>query len=186
MASINLRILLCLSLALGLRIGRRIYPADLMPESASHQLTGGGGESKSTDLDFKETMVGEAVTSDGFRYPIHDWKSNDGVALSSSILTFSSEAQAREALSNRIKGASAVVERGPRINISGRRTGERVMVTFSYAGRKEASFGILWTDGEKFHDIESFSLRHVLAFEQKFYPISKTTKPIQSREAEKP
>ncbi len=177
----SIKILLCWALVFSLSDSRRIYLAEVERGFSGQQRGGTEADSKQSDLDFKETSMGEAVTAEGFHYPFHDWKSNDGVAVTSAILTYNSSGQAREAFLKRLTESSKVIERSPRIGKSGRKRGERAIATFSYPGRKEEFSGILWTDGREFHDVESLSLRHALAFEQKFYPGLKPLTPVPSR-----
>jgi hypothetical protein len=121
-------------------------------------------------LDFKEVMVGEQMTQDGTKRPFHTWKASDGVSVTSFTQEFRSHAQANHSFSKRLKQASQVIEKKPKVDKAGHQVGQRAVVTFSYPGKKEQFSGIIWTEGSIFHDVESVSPDHAILFEKEFYP----------------
>jgi hypothetical protein len=129
------------------------------------------------DLDFKETMVGEQGAPNGTHLSFHTWRATDGITVTSSMQEFRSIAQAKKAFAHRLKEAVKVTDRKPRLGQGGRETGERALASFSYPNKTEQFLGIIWTDGLTFHDVESVSLPHALAFEKRFYSTSDVPRP---------
>jgi hypothetical protein len=132
--------------------------------------TGSALKSAETELEFKEILVGERITQKGVRFPFHSWRASDGVIVNSSMAEFNSVIEARSAFSKRLREASREIEASSKTDDKGRRIGERAVVIFTSANSKSEFVGIIWTDGPVFHDVESSSLRHALAFERRFYP----------------
>jgi hypothetical protein len=136
----------------------------------SEQKTTSEATSGRASLEFKEVMMGEQIATDGTKRPFHTWKASDGVSVTSFTQEFRSHAQANYSFSKRLKQASQVIEKTPKVDKAGRRVGQRAVVTFSYPGKKEQFSGIIWTEGSIFHDVESLSLEHAALFEKKIYP----------------
>jgi hypothetical protein len=136
----------------------------------SEQKTTSEATSDQASLEFKEVMMGEQVATDGTKRPFHTWKASDGVSVTSFTQEFRSHAQANHSFSKRLKEASQVIEKKPKVDKAGHQVGQRAVVTFSYPGKKEQFSGIIWTEGPIFHDVESVSLEHAVLFEKRFYP----------------
>jgi hypothetical protein len=72
--------------------------------------------------------------------------------------------QAESEMEEKIRGASRVMEREPRVDLPGHPNGERAILLFEKEGRAEV---LLWFRGHsKLHKIESASLAHALAYEK--------------------
>jgi hypothetical protein len=127
---------------------------------------------KPDTFEFKETLMGERQSTNGAHSSFHAWKASDGVVVNSSTGQCDSVAQAKKAFLKRVSESSQVTEKGPRFNAVGKKTGERAVVIFLNNPFGPPISAVLWTDGSVFHDIESYSLRHVRGFEQTFYPSS--------------
>jgi hypothetical protein len=173
MNSTNLLLLLCWTVLFNSAAVRRANATEVIEAVHVQQQRNMGEDPSPARTDFRKIMTGEMMTKEGTRYPFHSWKSADGVTVTSSILRFGSVTQARKAFSERLNDASRVIERMPRVNRAGRKTGERAVAVFSYQDKgKEKQFAaILWTEDKVFHDVESVSLRHAQAFEREFYPV---------------
>ena len=133
-------------------------------ESPHHQ------ELSSEAFEFKDIQGGRGKTEDGIPFSYHLYKSCDGVGVSTTVENRSSVFSALKALQRKVKTASKIIERGPKLDDKGQRTGERVVAMFASNGSEKERAAVLWTEGSDFHYLESSSLRHLIAFEKKYYP----------------
>ncbi len=130
------------------------------------------GPQAKDQLQFKDENGGKGVTKDGNVFSFHTYSSNDGVKLLTYIERCSSGLNAKKALDQKIKEASSIRARGPKLGKDGKPIGERVVLTAENKAQGEAqseSF-ICWTVGSELHWIQSRSLKHALAFEKTLDP----------------
>jgi hypothetical protein len=123
-------------------------------------------------LQFKDENGGKGITKDGNLFSFHTYTSNDGVKLLTYIETCSSGLNAKRALDQKIKEASSIRARGPKLGKDGKPIGERVVLTVekkAQGGAQSESF-ICWTAGSELHWIQSQSLKYALAFEKTLDP----------------
>lgn len=146
-------------------------------QSASLAVVGSGpqgpqqhnGDSRATDhFQFKDETGGEGITKDGTFFSFHSYTADDGVKLLTYIETFTSIELAPKALDEKVKEASSVSARGPKLDRNGKPIGERVVLTAEKKtqGEAESKTFVCWTIGSNLHWIESKSLKHALAFEK--------------------
>jgi hypothetical protein len=124
-------------------------------------------------LQFKDENGGKGITKDdGNLFSFHTYTSNDGVKLLTYIETCSSGLNAMKALDQKIKQASSIGARGPKLGRDGKPIGERVVLTVEKKaqGEVQSESFICWTTGSKLHWIQSQSLKHALAFEKTLDP----------------
>lgn len=121
-----------------------------------------------TEMTFTSVLAGSGRTEDGSPFSFWSAKSSDGVAISARTEKRRSVARAHAELRKQLKSAE-VVEQGPKTNNQGERVGERVVGCFAATHETKGRCVVLWTDGSDFHFLESQSLRHLLAFEKKYY-----------------
>src|SRR5579862_3498619 len=95
------------------------------------------------DITFKEMDVGDAKSKEGVRLSFHDWKSSDGVGVTSFIFSYDSPDQASEGLAKRLGEASKIMERGPGIDKSSEKTGDWAVATFLDPRTKQETSEVL-------------------------------------------
>lgn len=120
-------------------------------------------------LDFKELTSVKGTTKDGVPYSAQIYESPDGVTVSVTRENRDSAASAAKVLQKRIKAAVEIIERGPKLDETGRRVGERVVATFAKSDSSGNEVEVLWTNGGQLYYIQSTSLPVALEFEKKFY-----------------
>jgi hypothetical protein len=118
-----------------------------------------------SNITFTSMGAGSGKTEDGSDYSFSSMKSSDGVWVSTRTERRKSASRANAVMKRTLRGAE-IRGRGPKINSSGKRVGERVVAYFPSKRRN----AVLWTDGSDFHYLESESLSHILAYEKKYYP----------------
>jgi len=146
-------------------------PAYKTSRALEMQQDSGGPQTKG-QYQFKDEMGGSGITKDGNHFSFHDYASEDGVKLSTYIEICSSAELAKEALGERVKQASTIIARGPKLDKNNKSVGERVVLTVERKTQGEAqseSF-ICWTIGSRLHCIQSKSIKHALAFEKTLDP----------------
>jgi hypothetical protein len=123
-------------------------------------------------LQFKDENGGKGITKDGNVFSFHTYSSNDGVKLLTYIEACSSGLNAKRALDQKIKEASSISARGPKLGKDGEPIGERVVLTVEKKaqGEPQSESFICWTVGSELHWIQSRSLKHALAFEKTLNP----------------
>jgi hypothetical protein len=120
---------------------------------------------------FKDEMGGKGITEDGDTFSFHSYISDDGVKLSTYIERCPSAQFAKRALEKKVKEASSISARGPKLDKNGKSIGERVVLTVEKTqGERQSVSFICWTFGSELHWIQSLSLKHALAFEKTLDP----------------
>lgn len=119
--------------------------------------------------EFKELTSVKGTTKDGAPYSAQIFESTTGVRVSVTRENRDSAARASKELQKRIKPAVEIIERGPRLDETGQRVGERVVATFAKSDSSGNEVTVLWTNGGQLYYIQSRSLPVALEFEKKFY-----------------
>jgi len=113
-------------------------------------------------IEFEVGNSGELRTKDGVEVGYTDYWASDGESLR---VLYNDEGAA--AFSKEVGGAVRIVKRGPKLDSKGKIVGERALVELPPANRGwPTRFAVMWTDGPKFHEIRSSSLRHILELEK--------------------
>jgi hypothetical protein len=120
----------------------------------------------SQDIHFQPGGAVHGITEDGCEFSRTAWQSSDGVGVNLEILSCKSTAHAQRVFNKLIGKATKVFEKKIITN-KGRKTGGRVVATFTRELIKRPEM-IVWTDGNKIYTVESTSFRHALIFEKKF------------------
>jgi hypothetical protein len=107
---------------------------------------------------------------DGHSLSGETYKSSDGVKVSYSYADYHSPGKASKALAEELKTAVRIIERSPRLNNRGHRSGERVTAIFPSYDPNEQMFSVCWTDGKWLYFINAPSQQHVLDFEKSLVP----------------
>ena len=99
-----------------------------------------------------------------------DWKSSDGVMVYEARYYYSSEAEARKDIEDRLRGAATIIEREKNpYFLSG--VDERIIAAFVNPETKEKGFTIIKLVGNNVHYVTSSSLEHALMFEKSWLKI---------------
>lgn len=111
---------------------------------------------------FTRGNAGELQTKEGTHLDFIDYWASDGV----SVRMLYTNVDAQQAFDREIAQATKVVKRGSKLDSNGRIVGERAQVLLSPLQDGHSFFAVIWTDGAKFHEIRSRSLRHILELEK--------------------
>ena len=124
--------------------------------------------SEKTKMQFTRGTSGELLTEDGEKLGFTNFKASDDIELQVLYWGFDDAPRATEVFEKQIARAIKVVQRGKKLDKNGKVVGERAQVTFSSRGSQETFSAILWTDGPKFHQIQSISLPEILELEKAY------------------
>jgi len=109
--------------------------------------------------------MGEMTDEDGVHLGFTNFTGSDGSHLRVLYEGFGNSAGAKKYLEKRIGKAAKLIDRGDKVDSTGKIVGERAEMLLRLNGGKEA-FAVLWTDGELFHEIHSLSRESVLQLEK--------------------
>lgn len=107
------------------------------------------------------------ITENGCRFSKTGWVSSDGKIVFLEINYCKSSTHAQQVLNKLLRKATKVFEKRTLTSKDGKKTGDRIVVTFTKNLIKRPEM-ILWTEGNKIYMVESTSFGHALAFEKKF------------------
>ncbi|MFZ0885922.1 MAG: hypothetical protein WAN14_21145 [Candidatus Acidiferrales bacterium] len=116
-------------------------------------------------VEFTEGNMGEIETADGLRLGFTNFRASDGVTLRVLYWDFDDDSGAKDAFEKEVNRAGKVLERGAKLDDAGKAIGTRARVLLTAGKPEQVLFGIIWTDGAKFHEIRSRSLRDALELE---------------------
>ena len=105
-------------------------------------------------------------TEDGCEFSKVGWRSSDGVIVFLEINYCKSPAHAQTVLNKLTIKATKVFEKRILTSKDGKKTGERIVVSFSKNLIKRPEM-IFWTEGDEIYMVESTSFAHALIFEKK-------------------
>jgi hypothetical protein len=120
-------------------------------------------------IEFKELTSVKGTTKDGAPFSTQIYESTTAVRVSVTRENRDSAARASKELQKRIKPAVEIIERGPKLDETGQRVGERVVATFAKSDSSGNEVTVLWTNSGQLYYIQSTSLPVALEFEKKFY-----------------
>ena len=126
----------------------------------------GASQRARRNVEFKRGDSGEIVTKDGVRLGFTDFKASDGAVLRVLYWDFENQTDATEVLDKEVAQATKIIERAAKRDRAGKLVGERVEVEFPSTKPHEILHGILWTDGPKFHEIQSIALSDLRELEK--------------------
>jgi hypothetical protein len=117
-------------------------------------------------------MGGSGVTKNCNSFSFHNYTSGDGTKLFTYIEDCASVQLAKRVFEEKIKEASSISTRGPKLDKNGKSMGERAVLTVErkVQGKAQSDTLICWTTGSRLHWIQCNSLRHALAFEKTLNP----------------
>lgn len=115
---------------------------------------------------FRNILIADGKTKDGFRYSSSFYKSSDCVVVSDSVVFFDSDARAQDELKKKTAEAGAILERGAAKDEKQTVVGERVVMNFPESEHAKAHAAIVLTQNSNFIYITSPSLNHLLEFEK--------------------
>lgn len=113
---------------------------------------------------FRSRMAGTTMLANGLTGDFTIVRASDCVEVSSEVEEKGSAVEARNELEKMTREAFRLIERGSKIDRSGQKVGERVLLLSERGGKAEV---VVWFNGDsKLFKIESNSLSHVLAYEK--------------------
>jgi len=116
-------------------------------------------------LAFKQGIMGQLIL-DGQSVGFTDFTASDGITLKMMYKDFTSAAEAVELFNKELARSERVVKREKKSNSAGTVVGERAEILLPSSLAGQANHAVLWTDGVKFHEIQSRSLTDILEFEK--------------------
>jgi hypothetical protein len=139
-----------------------------------YQSSGNNSQAKSTEsrgsekkkIQFTRGISGELLTEDGETLGFTNFSASDGVELQVLYKDFDDALKATEVFDKQISRSIKIVERGKRLDQAGKVIGERAQVILPSRGPHQKLSAVLWTDGPKFHQIQSNSLPEILELEK--------------------
>jgi hypothetical protein len=120
------------------------------------------------ELKFKPILMGELRTDYGAHLGVDNFVASDGVGLTVRYNATSGSVSSDSVFEHEIARAAKVISREPLKNSAGKVLGERAEILFHESNHE--FHAVLWTWNGSFHEIESSSLRHVLAMEKSYRP----------------
>jgi hypothetical protein len=143
------------------------HPHSFVAYDASRSVGRSEGKSAQKQTTFQNTSMGEIIDEDGVHMGFTHVKASDGNRLTVLYEDFANPADAGAFFAKQIAKAAKLVERKDRLGPDGTVVGERAEILLSvHAGK--ATSAILWTDGDKFHEIISTSRRSILELERAY------------------
>ncbi len=122
-------------------------------------------------ISFEDNASGRLIR-DRTAFGFTSYLASDGINLLAIYTTFDDAAQAQAAFDRELAKAEKVIKKGKK-NKEGQIVGERAQIVLLggqadiVASKPDERFAaVVWTDGASFHEIESSSLRDVLALEK--------------------
>jgi hypothetical protein len=160
--TMNSRLLLSLACSV-------LFAVNNLPIDGFHRTVRLDGPAVAQEIEFKAVHLSSGRKANGAEFSAGLYDSSDGVGVLSTVETYGSPARAKAEMKKRIRGAIKVIDRSDKIDQSGKAISERVVLRFSHGSRRKSYSAVMWTNDEDLYVIESTSLRHALAFEQRFY-----------------
>lgn len=135
-----------------------------LPKRLFHRIVLGETDFIATDTRFKVWAMGSGGTDEGYSTDFTQLRASDCVTVYSETESMGSPMEAQGAMEKRIRGASRVVERGPKVDLPGHPDGERAVLLL--ANETSAEIVVWFRGNSRLHIIESTSLAHALAYEK--------------------
>jgi hypothetical protein len=114
---------------------------------------------------FENIGMGEMEDENGVHLGFTDFKASDGIGLIVLYESFGSPERALNYFEKQLAKAAKVIERKNKLSPERKIIGERAEILLRLNPQK-AIPAVLWTDGEKFHEIYSSSLKEILQLEK--------------------
>jgi hypothetical protein len=118
-------------------------------------------------VEFTETnSEGEVAVGDGVILGFESFRSSDGFDLTLYYDRTSMPGEADTDFAQQMSVATKVVSRQVRLDSKGKKVGDRAEISMLSDEPNRTTYAILWTDGRRFHEVRSLSLRVALEFEK--------------------
>ena len=119
-----------------------------------------------TSIRFEEVLVADIKGKNLNSGTVYTYRSEDGVYVKRTLLSYRSVAQASAEFDRTVKKAIKVIEHSNPASPGHKGVGRRYVVLLRKGGVKETEAAILWTSGVDFYELQSKSLKHALALEK--------------------
>jgi hypothetical protein len=140
-----------------------------LPQSSPAKECGKSGSasgSQKKGKGFTVLFAGTTITDYGVRLGFSDYRASDGEFVTVLYWDFDSPQKAAEVFDKEIAKAASVVKREKMKDQKGEVVGERAEIVILSDDPEKPTHAVLSTDGVKFHEMRSRSLRHVLELEK--------------------
>jgi hypothetical protein len=118
-------------------------------------------------VEFTVIVQGDAF-EDGVHMGKTEFGASDGMLLHMTFGQFSDPEHATAKFEKVLGKAVKIVERGKKLDQSGKVVGERAQVVIAGSKPNETMSAVLWTDGRMFREVESKSLPDILELEKEY------------------
>jgi len=119
-------------------------------------------------IEFVSGDSGEIMTPDDIHLGFTNYKSTDGINLRVLYENFGDAAHAAQAFDKEIARATKIVKRSPKLDGRGKVVGQRAEVLLQSGDGLPTLCAVMWTDGVKYHEIRSRSMKHILELEKHY------------------
>jgi hypothetical protein len=116
-------------------------------------------------ITFKNVAMGELSDEDGVHLGFTTFSASDGPSLVVQYEDFESLEKARSYFEKQLAKSAKIIERGSKRNEGGKVVGERAQILLRRDAGKTIP-AVLWTDGVKYHEMYSSSLKDILELEK--------------------
>jgi hypothetical protein len=116
-------------------------------------------------ITFKNIAMGELSDEDGVHLGFTKFSASDGPGLIMQYEDFESREKALSYFEKQLAKSVKIIERGSKRNEGGKIVGERARLLLRFDAGKTIP-AVLWTDGVKYHEIYSSSLKNILELEK--------------------
>jgi len=164
MKALLLGLLLCLALLVGTALWLSYGDCTGLPKRLYHRTVLAEKDFIDKDVRFMVRSQGAMLLPNGRLGGFTTVRASDCVQVTIESEDEGSAIQAEDEMEKKIRGASRVVERGPKDDLPGHPDGERAVLLLGSDARAEI---VVWFNGNsRLNIIESASLAHALAYEK--------------------
>lgn len=117
-------------------------------------------------MEFEPGTSGELITAGGIELGFTSYRSSDDTSLRVLYGHFKTADEARDALDKELSRAAKTVQRSAKFDGTGKIVGERAEALLQPVGNQPCLHAVMWTDGNKYREIRSHSLWHIMELEK--------------------
>ncbi|HXN99879.1 MAG TPA: hypothetical protein VN881_12460 [Candidatus Acidoferrales bacterium] len=133
------------------------------PYTPSQQSADANGLHERKGIRFEKGTSGDLI-QDGILLGMTLYKASDGASLAVVYNNFEDTSQASAFFDKELVRASKALSKGDKLDRDGKIIGKRAEIRLAAPNDKLTA--VMWTDGRKFHEIQSTSLRDILELER--------------------
>jgi hypothetical protein len=142
----------------------RAYPTTL--HQTQKQPTQPQSTNTAVKIEFTNVAAGESEDENGNHFGLVLFEGTDGSKVTVRYNTFESESKARQYFNDQIARASKVLQKGNKLDASGKIVGQRAEIVVLRG--HESVPAVLWVVGASFHEFISSSRSSILTVEKDY------------------